>query len=72
MRVVLGRYEIVLTCLVDGLRIDTVKNVESSFFPGFSDAAGIFCTGEVLDGSPGDVCPYTQVLDSALNYPVYV
>lgn len=61
-----------LISIVDGLRIDTAKNVESSFFPGFTKAASVFCIGEVLDGAPSIVCPYNKVLDSTLNYPVYV
>lgn len=28
--------------------------------------------GEVLDGAVDEVCSYADVLDSALNYPVYV
>lgn len=35
---------------VDGLRVDTVKHVRKSFWPGFEAAAGVFCTGEVLHG----------------------
>jgi alpha-amylase len=62
----------ILTDIVDGIRIDTAKNVERSFFPEFAKASNVFCTGEVLDGAPSAVCPYTQELDSILNYPVCV
>jgi alpha-amylase len=58
--------------LVDGLRIDTAKHVQKSFWPGFSKAAGVFCTGEVLSGSPNYTCDYQNYLDSVLDYPMYV
>jgi alpha-amylase len=35
---------------VDGLRIDTVKHVRKDFWPKYEEAAGVFCTGEVLHG----------------------
>ncbi|GHJ86291.1 hypothetical protein NliqN6_2693 [Naganishia liquefaciens] len=35
---------------IDGLRVDTVKHVRKSFWPAFEEAAGVFCTGEVLHG----------------------
>ena len=56
--------------VVDGLRLDSAGNVNPSFFPSFCEAAGIFCTGEVYSGEPKWVCPYQEVLDSTLNYPV--
>ena len=56
---------------IDGLRIDTVKHVEPSFWPGFNAAAGVYCMGEVADGDVGYVCPYQAVLDGVLAYPTY-
>jgi alpha-amylase len=35
---------------VDGLRLDTVKHIRKSFWPGFCSAAGVFSLGEVYDG----------------------
>jgi len=32
---------------IDGLRLDSAGNVDTGFFPGFCDAAGIFCMVEV-------------------------
>jgi alpha-amylase len=61
-----------INTLVDGLRIDTTKHVRKSFWPGFSAAAGVFCTGEVLSSSPNYTCDYQNYLDSVLNYPMYV
>ncbi|PKX92761.1 alpha-amylase [Aspergillus novofumigatus IBT 16806] len=56
---------------IDGLRIDTVKHVQKDFWPGFNDAAGVYCIGEVFDGDPAYTCPYQDVLDGVLNYPTY-
>jgi len=56
---------------IDGLRIDTVKHVDMDFWAGFNAAAGVYCTGEVLDTDASYVCPYQENLDSLLNYPVY-
>ncbi|KAJ5112903.1 hypothetical protein N7456_001437 [Penicillium angulare] len=56
---------------IDGLRIDTVKHVQESFWPGYNDAAGVYCVGEVLDGDPAYTCPYQDYLDGVLNYPIY-
>ena len=56
---------------VDGLRIDSVLNVEPSFFPKWLSAAGVFATGEVDDGAVGLTCPFQNSVESILNYPIY-
>ncbi|KAL2007729.1 hypothetical protein VTN00DRAFT_7711 [Thermoascus crustaceus] len=56
---------------VDGLRIDTVRHVQKDFWPGYNDAAGVYCVGEVFDGDPGYTCDYQNYLDGVLNYPMY-
>ena len=56
---------------IDGLRIDTVKHVRASFWPGFKSAAGVFSLGEVLDGGTNYTCAYQEKLDGVLNYPLY-
>ena len=56
---------------VDGIRIDTVKHVKKSFWPGFESAAGVFTLGEVLDGDISYTCAYQDYLDGVLNYPLY-
>ncbi|KAH8690677.1 glycoside hydrolase superfamily [Talaromyces proteolyticus] len=63
--------EIVSNYSIDGLRIDTVKHVQQSFWPGYNSAAGVYCVGEVFDGDPTYTCPYQNYLDGVLNYPVY-
>jgi len=62
---------LVTTFGIDGLRIDTVKHVRQTFWPGFNSAAGVYCLGEVLDGDPLYTCPYQSSLDGVLNYPLY-
>lgn len=56
---------------VDGLRIDTVKHVKMSFWPGFRSAAGLYSLGEVFDSDTSYTCPYQGQLDGLLNYPLY-
>ncbi|OCH88147.1 alpha-amylase [Obba rivulosa] len=55
----------------DGVRIDTVKHIRKDFWPQFAQNAGVFTIGEVLDGNTSYVGPYTQVLDSVLDYPTF-
>lgn len=57
---------------VDGLRVDTVKHVQKDFWPGYNKAAGVYCVGEVFDGDADYTCPYQQVMDGLLNYPMWV
>ncbi|KAF2871480.1 glycoside hydrolase superfamily [Massariosphaeria phaeospora] len=56
---------------IDGLRIDSVKNVNADFFPPWCQSAGVFCMGEVSEGRPGYTYPYQQYMDSVLDYPLY-
>ncbi|EPE04804.1 alpha amylase [Ophiostoma piceae UAMH 11346] len=56
---------------IDGLRIDTVKHVQTSFWPDYNDAAGVYCVGEVFDGDPAYTCDYQNYMDGVLNYPIY-
>lgn len=60
-----------MTLLVDGLRLDSVRNVGATFWPGYNDAAGVYCVGEVDDGDPAYTCAYQDYVDGVLNYPVY-
>lgn len=54
----------------DGLRIDSMQNVETSFWAGFESAAGVYMTGEVFSGDPSYVTPFQKYMDGLLNYPV--
>ncbi|KAJ5368735.1 uncharacterized protein N7496_008495 [Penicillium cataractarum] len=56
---------------IDGLRIDTVKHVQKDFWSDYNKAAGVYCVGEVFDGDASYTCPYQEVMDGLLNYPMY-
>lgn len=56
---------------IDGLRIDSVKNVEPDFWGQFQQAAGIYAVGEVADTSADYVCSFQSELDGVLNYAMY-
>lgn len=56
--------------IVDGLRVDTVRHVQKDFWPGYNKAAGVYCVGEVFDGDADYTCPYQEVMDGVLNYPM--
>ncbi|KAF2737424.1 alpha-amylase [Polyplosphaeria fusca] len=56
---------------VDGLRIDSVKNVNKEFFPPWCNSAGVFCMGEVSEGKATYTYPYQKYMDSVLDYPMY-
>lgn len=55
---------------VDGLRIDTARHVEKTFWDGYNQAAGVYCMGEVLDKDPVYTCKYQSYMDAVLNYPM--
>lgn len=48
--------EFVKTYSIDGLRIDAAKHVREDFWPGFCEAAGVFCIGEVFAQDMPYVC----------------
>ncbi|KAF2757290.1 putative alpha-amylase [Pseudovirgaria hyperparasitica] len=56
---------------IDGLRIDSVKNVETGFWSSFCASAGILCFGEVSDGNYAYAYPYMQYIDAITDYPMY-
>lgn len=54
----------------DGIRLDSAKHIEPSFWPGFLEAAGVFGLAEYFDG---DAAHFPSLLDSfpgAVNYPL--
>ena len=63
--------QLVANYSIDGIRMDTALEVDPNFWADFSEAAGIFITGEVDDPPASVVCPYQNYLDSVLNYPLY-
>ncbi|KIY43823.1 glycoside hydrolase family 13 protein [Fistulina hepatica ATCC 64428] len=62
--------EFVSNFSVDGLRIDATKNIRKDFWPGFCDASGVYCQGEVWSNVPSYFCPYQDVMDGLHNYPL--
>lgn len=63
--------ELVSNYSIDGLRLDTVFEVNTGFWSGFHDAAGTYMIGEVdLDNSSW-VCSYQDYLPGVLNYGIY-
>ncbi|TLS21861.1 uncharacterized protein PpBr36_09545 [Pyricularia pennisetigena] len=55
----------------DGVRIDTVKHVEKSFWPGFVSSIGAYAIGEVFSGDPSYLAGYADLMPGLLNYAVY-
>jgi hypothetical protein len=58
--------------LVDGLRIDSVFNVDPDFLSGFNNAANVFCIGEGSTENVTAACSLQGQLDGMLNYPLCV
>ncbi|KAJ5126066.1 hypothetical protein N7448_005374 [Penicillium atrosanguineum] len=56
---------------IDGLRVDTVRHVQKSFWPAYNKAAGVYCVGEVFENDVDYTCGYQDVMDGILNYPMY-
>ncbi|KAI9686306.1 MAG: hypothetical protein M1820_010662, partial [Bogoriella megaspora] len=59
---------------IDGLRLDTVSEVNPQFWPGFVQAAkNSYMVGEVYDQNVTNVCSYQKTYDlpGVLNYPTY-
>lgn len=53
----------------DGIRIDTVKHVEQSFWPEFNKRAGVYAVGEVFETENVTyLCDYQNYVDAVLNY----
>ncbi|KAK4188342.1 family 13 putative glycoside hydrolase [Podospora australis] len=61
----------VSTYSIDGLRVDSAKHVETSFWPGFNSAAGVYLIGEVYHGDALYVAPFQNHFDGVLDYPGY-
>ncbi|EME45676.1 glycoside hydrolase family 13 protein [Dothistroma septosporum NZE10] len=56
---------------IDGLRLDTTVNVEPEFFESFVKSAGVFATGETMDGDNSLICQWAETIGSILNYAIY-
>jgi len=61
---------LISTYSIDGLRLDTARHVEKSFWKGFNTAANdMYMLGEIFDGSSETVCDYQNYIPGVLNYP---
>lgn len=60
--------QIVSNYSIDGLRIDTSMEVDTAFWSGFLDAAGVYAVGEVDEASADYVCSFQEYLPGVLNY----
>ncbi|KAF9876922.1 alpha amylase [Colletotrichum karsti] len=58
---------------IDGLRVDTVLEIEPEFFTegGFRDAAGVFLLGEISHTALDVLAPYQEVIDGFMDYSAY-
>jgi alpha-amylase len=63
--------ELVSNYSIDGLRLDTVFEVNKGFWSGFRSAAGIYMIGEIDLDDPSWVCSYQTQLPGVLNYGTY-
>ncbi|GAM91000.1 hypothetical protein ANO11243_090470 [Dothideomycetidae sp. 11243] len=63
--------ELVANYSIDGLRIDTAIYIDTDFWAGFEQAAGVYMVGEVFNGDPSFSCPYQKYLPGILNFPNY-
>lgn len=63
--------QLVTTYNIDGLRIDSAKHQETSFWPTFGGNATVYMVGEVYEGNPDEFLPFLDVFPGLLNYPVW-
>ncbi|OKO97278.1 Alpha-amylase A type-3 [Penicillium subrubescens] len=56
---------------IDGLRIDSVLNIDPGFFSNFSKSAGVFTMGEGATRDASGYCELQPSLSGLLNYPLY-
>ena len=59
---------LVSTYGIDGIRLDSVMEVNTGFWQGFLNAAGVYMVGEVDYGDPGFVCSFQNYVPGVLNY----
>ncbi|TQB73364.1 hypothetical protein MPDQ_005949 [Monascus purpureus] len=63
--------ELVSNYSMDGLRLDSIFNVDQQFWHGFNSSAGVFCLGEGSTQDASSLCPLQWSIDGLLNYPLY-
>ncbi|KAH9828346.1 Alpha-amylase domain [Teratosphaeria destructans] len=64
--------QLVANYSIDGLRVDSMQQVDSVFWQPWLAAAGdLYAVGEVFNGDPTYTCPYQAYLPGVMNYPAY-
>ncbi|KAI1820035.1 alpha-amylase [Xylaria intraflava] len=63
--------DLVSTYSIDGLRMDTLLEVEKDFWPAFGEAAGCYLVGEADNGDPSIFPDWLNYISGTLNYPTY-
>jgi alpha-amylase len=56
---------------IDGLRLDVVKHIPKTFWPGFIRAAGVWCVGEMFSGDPDQLGSFQPYVGGLLDYATY-
>lgn len=60
--------QLVSTYGIDGLRLDTVIEVNTGFWSGFGAAAGVYMLGEANHGDPSYVCSFQNYVPGVFDY----
>ena len=55
----------------DGIRLDTIPEIEPNFWGEFTNNAGVYSIGEYFNGDPAKLGPYQSYMDGLLSYPMY-
>ncbi|EMC92464.1 glycoside hydrolase family 13 protein [Baudoinia panamericana UAMH 10762] len=63
--------QLVANYSIDGLRLDTVMEVDTAFWADFETAAGVYMIGEVDEPNGTYVCSFQNYVPGVLNYGTY-
>ena len=64
--------ELISNYSIDGLRVDSVANLNRDFLPGLQNSAkSSYLLGEVFDGNVTSACSYQDSLSGMTNYPIF-
>jgi alpha-amylase len=56
---------------IDGIRIDTIPEVQKDFWKKYVDSAGVYAVGEVFNGDMNYLAGYVPYVGAVLNYPFF-
>jgi alpha-amylase len=63
--------QLVSSYSIDGLRLDSVMEVNTGFWSSFKSAAGVYIVGEVDNDDANYVCGFQNYIPGVLNYATY-